>query len=439
MIDNNMEVLYNCYTELLNFRRYIVLVIKNLTNGIKIIFDPIESANSACVGFFIKAGSIDEEDSNRGISHIIEHMVFKGTKDRTAIELSEEFDSLGISINAFTSEECTCFYAKSLPENLLKAIELYSDMLMHPLFDKKELSRELKVILEEYNMYRNNPSSHASSLFTSEIMKGTSFEVDIIGTKKSIKSTTREKIVDYYKNHYCNENCVICITGKYNEQAVYDYLEQNFTLFDRVNDRQTVLDYGKGSYQSYVKDDTEQSYIFCGTHIFGGQDDRVDAIGILSTLMGGSMSSRLFKSIREEQGLAYSVGSRVEFYGETGLFMISAGVSNDKVEDTIKSIQTEIEKLKDFSFTETEFLKAKNLYKSESIFDFEEMHHRMVEIGTGVLLDNNEDTIEDMIRKIDAVTYKDVKAVQDLITNISDYTWLIYSDREYFVDRILED
>ena len=413
--------------------------IKTLSNGVKVVFDEIESANSACVGFFIKAGSVDEDDSNRGISHIIEHMMFKGTANRSAVELSEEFDSLGISINAFTSEECTCYYAKSLPENLLKAIEIYTDMLMHPLFDKKELGRELKVILEEYKMYKNNPSSHASSMFSSEIMKGTSYEVDIIGTKKSIKNTTREMVVEYYKNHYCNENCVICVTGKFDEQAVFDYLEQNFELFDRVKERQIVLNYDRVPYRSYVKDDTEQSYIFCGTHIFGGSDNRVDAIGILSTLMGGSMSSRLFKTIREEQGLAYSVGSHVDFFTDTGLFTITAGVANDMVEDTIKSIYIEIAKLQDFSFTEAEFLKAKNLYKSESIFDFEEMHHRMVEVGTAALLDNQYDTIEDMIRKIDAVTYEDVKEVQSLITTISNYTWFIYSDREYFVDRILEN
>ena len=413
--------------------------IKTLSNGVKVVFDEIESANSACVGFFVKAGSVDEDDSNRGISHIIEHMMFKGTANRSAVELSEEFDSLGISINAFTSEECTCYYAKSLPENLLKAIELYTDMLMHPLFDKKELGRELKVILEEYKMYKNNPSSHASSMFSSEIMKGTSYEVDIIGTKKSIKNTTREMVVEYYKNHYCNENCVICVTGKFDEQAVFDYLEQNFALFDRIKDREVCLVQGHSSYTSYEKDDTEQSYVFCGTPIFGGADDRVDAMGILSTLMGGSMSSRLFKSIREEQGLAYSVGSRVEFFTDTGLFIVSAGVSNKKVEQTIKAIQGEIEKLKDFSFTETEFLKAKNLYKSESIFDFEEMHHRMVEIGTAVLLDGKEETIEDMIKKIDAVTYEDVKAVQGLITDMSKYTWFVYSDREYFIDRILAD
>ena len=157
--------------DFLIFRRYNILNIKTLSNGVKVVFDEIASANSACVGFFVKAGSVDEDDSNRGISHIIEHMMFKGTGNRSGVELSEEFDSLGISINAFTSEECTCYYAKSLPENLLKAIELYTDMLMYPLFDKKELGRELKVILEEYKMYKNNPSSHASSMFSSEIME----------------------------------------------------------------------------------------------------------------------------------------------------------------------------------------------------------------------------------------------------------------------------
>ena len=422
-----------------NFWRYHILNIKTLTNGVRVIFDDIESAKSVCVGFFIKAGSIDEDDSNRGISHIIEHMMFKGTGHRTVLELSEEFDSLGISINAFTSEECTCYYAKSLPENLLKAIDLYSDMLMYPLFDKEELSRELKVILEEYKMYKNNPHSHASSLFTSEVMKGSSFEVDIIGTDKSIKATTRDMVVEYYKKHYCNENCVICVTGKFNQNEVLEFLESHFDLFKGENVRNTCIDFGKPSFKSFVKKDTEQSYIYCGTHIFGGQDSRVDAIGVLSTLIGGSMSSRLFKSIREGQGLAYFVGSHVDFFADTGLFVISAGVSNDKVEDTIKSIRLAIEKLKDFSFDEVEFAKAKNLYKSESIYDFEEMHHRMVEIGTAVLLDNNEDSLDDMIRKIDAVTYEDVLAVKDLVTDISNYTWLVYSDRKYQIEKIFCD
>ena len=412
--------------------------IKALSNGVRVIFDEIESANSACAGFFVKAGSIDEDDSNRGISHVIEHMLFKGTTSKTAIELSEEFDSLGISINAFTSEECTCYYAKSLPENLMKAIELYTDMLMHPLFDKKELNSELQVILEEYKMYKNNPSSHAASLFDSAIMKGTSFEVDVIGTEKSIKNTTRELILDYYQKHYCNENCVICITGKFDEDTIFNYLENNFTLFGSVKPRKLSLNMDESSYTSYVKSDTEQSYVFCGTHIFGSQDNRIEAIGILSTLMGGSMSSRLFKTIREEQGLAYSIGSHIESFSDTGLFVITAGVSNKKVNDTIKSIKNELVKLKEFSFTEAEFLKAKNLYKSESIFDFEEMHHRMVEIATALLLDESEDSIEDMIKKIDLVTYEDVLAVQDFITDISNYTWLIYSNKKHNIEKFLK-
>ena len=413
--------------------------INTLSNGVRVVFDKVEGANSACAGFFIKAGSVDENDSNRGISHIIEHMMFKGTPTRNAIEISEAFDSLGISINAFTSEECTCYYAKSLPENLLKAIELYTDMIMNSSFDEVELSRELNVILEEYKMYRNNPSSHAASLFDSEIMKGTSFAVDIIGTKESIENTTREKILEYYKNRYRNENCVIVITGKFNEEEILNYLKNNFRLSDGVAPRNVCLSYGESSYKSYVKDDTQQSYVFCGVHTFGSKDSRLPALDILSTLMGGSMSSRLFKTIREEQGLAYSIGSHVEGHADTGKFVITAGVSNDKVEDTIRSIKNEVDKLKTFSFTEAEFLKAKNLYKSNTIFSFEKMHQRMVEIGVEVLLDEGNKNIDDMIREIDAVTYEDVLAIQDIISDISNYTWLIYSDREYFVDRILQD
>ena len=197
--------------------------ISKLKNGVTLITDEVPASNTACIGFFVKAGSVDEDATNYGISHIIEHMMFKGTKTRSAQQISEEFDSLGISINAFTGEEYTCYYAKTLPENLVKAAEIYSDMLMHSTYDEVELSKELMVILEEYKMYRNNPEYHASNLFSNNFFKGTNLEVDIIGTEDSIKNTTREKILDYISKHYYNENTVICVTGKFDAVEISNW------------------------------------------------------------------------------------------------------------------------------------------------------------------------------------------------------------------------
>ena len=405
--------------------------ISKLKNGVTLITDEVPASNTACIGFFVKAGSVDEDATNYGISHIIEHMMFKGTKTRSAQQISEEFDALGISINAFTGEEYTCYYAKTLPENLVKAAEIYSDMLMNSTYDEVELSKELMVILEEYKMYRNNPEYHAANLFSNNFFKGTNLEVDIIGTEDSIKNTTRDKILDYISKHYYNENTVICVTGKFDVDEIVAYLEDNFNLRPCGDERSIAFNFAEPERVAYCKENTEQSYIVMGTHIFGKEDPRRYALMILSKMLGGSMSSRLFKTIREEQGLAYSVGSYTDFMADTGTFLITAGVSNDKVEQAVKSIANEIKKLRDDGFSEEEFAKAKNIMKSGVVFYYEGIHNRMVEVGSSMLLTGTKVETDNLVAKIDAVTYEDVVAVADIINKIDTYSCLVYSNQEF--------
>ena len=411
--------------------------INKLKNGITMITDEVPSANTACIGFFVKAGSVDEDATNYGISHIIEHMMFKGTPTRSAQQISEEFDALGISINAFTGEEYTCYYAKTLPENLIKAAEIYSDMLMNSEYDETELSKELMVIIEEYKMYRNNPEYHAANLFSNNFFKGTNFEVDIIGTEDSIKNTTREKIVKYISEHYCNENIVVCVSGKFDKEEITSYIENHFNMGNATITRELELNFAEPARVSHIKEDTEQSYVIMATHIFGKNDPRRHALMILSKMMGGSMSSRLFKTIREEQGLAYSVGSYTDFMAETGTFMITAGVSNDKVEQTVQSICNEIRKLREHGFSEEEFLKAKNIMKSGVVFYYEGIHNRMVEVGASKLLNDMDVEISNLTSVIDAVTYDDVVNVAEYINNCDNYSCLVYSNKEHDVDMLM--
>ena len=407
--------------------------ISKLKNGVTLITDEVPASNTACIGFFVKAGSVDEDATNYGISHIIEHMMFKGTKTRSAQQISEEFDALGISINAFTGEEYTCYYAKTLPENLVKAAEIYSDMLMNSTYDEVELSKELMVILEEYKMYRNNPEYHAANLFSNNFFKGTNLEVDIIGTEDSIKNTTREKIMSYISKHYYNENTVICVTGKFEIDEITEYLESNFNLCPSGDERSISFNFADPIKVAHCKNDTEQSYIIMGTHIFGKDDPRRYALMILSKMLGGSMSSRLFKTIREEQGLAYSVGSYTDFMADTGTFMITAGVSNDKVEQAVKSIANEIKKLKTEGFSKEEFAKAKNIMKSSVVFYYEGIHNRMVEVGSSMLLTGTRVETDKLVSRIDAVTYEEVVAVAECINNIDNYSCLVYSNQDFNV------
>lgn len=412
------------------------MIVEKLNTGITFIADKVPSAKSACIGFFVKAGSVDEDSSNYGISHIIEHMMFKGTPTRNYHQISEEFDVLGAEVNAFTSEEYTCYHAKVLPENLVRVADIYIDALMNSCIDKDELSRELKVILEEYKMYEDMPRYKTFSLFNNVYNKGTSFEVDVIGTEETIANTTREKILDYMSKHYCAENVVVCVSGKFDEDEIKSHIENSLILPHTNKVRNLNLNFNSAGYLSAVKD-IEQSHVMMGCHIFGEDDARKYAMMILSGLMGGTMSSRLFKNIREEKGLAYSVHSMTDFAADTGTFYISAAVSHENVELTIESIKEELIKLKEFSFDESEFVKAKNIVKSNVIFKYEDASDRMVKLGSRQLLNNNCINVDEIGNFIDTVTYRDVLNMVDFITDISNYSCVVLSNREIDIKSIL--
>lgn len=413
------------------------MIIKKLDNGITVIGDYMPHAKSAAIGFFVKAGSVDEDSSNYGISHIIEHMMFKGTKTRSTYDISEAFDVLGADFNAFTSEEYTCYYGKFLPENVIAGAELFIDMITNSVFDADELEKEKQVILEELKMYEDNPDYKAIMELNKAIHYGTSFGMDIIGTEDSIINTTREKILDYYNKHYCIENMVVSVSGNFDFDAIYDYLNKNFAMNHSTVNRVLELRHCLPQYLSVVRD-IEQSHIAIGCVGLGESHKDIRALDLLSDILGGTMSSRLFKSIREEQGLAYSVWAGVDTAIDTGSFSIGAGVAHENVEQTIKSIQAEIIKLKDEGITYEEFERAKNCMKSKYVFKMEGVSNRLRELGSFELLMSKHEELDEEIKKIDAITYEDVVKAIDYISDLSRYSYVVVSNKWYDIEKIIK-
>ena len=282
-----------------------MIKLRSLNSGIRIIMEEIPYVQSVAVGIWVKAGAVDENDFNSGISHFIEHMVFKGTTHRNSRQIAEDIDKIGGQINAFTGKEATCYYVKSLYNNFEKSTDVLIDMLSDSLFDIEEIEKERKVICEEIKMTLDDPDELAHDTITELVFKNSDLGRSIIGTPKSLNNISRDVMKDYYYNEYSRDNIVISIAGKFDEEQVCSYLEDKLMqLKDNKNRKESIIGEYKPSYK-VIEKDIEQSHICLGTKGLKLGDDRYYAFSILNNIMGGSMSSRLFQNIREERLSAY--------------------------------------------------------------------------------------------------------------------------------------
>ena len=290
-----------------------------LNNGLRIIGERMEAVHTVAVGVFVRTGAVNEAPAENGYSHFVEHMVFKGTKDKDAAALADEMDRLGGATNAFTTKESTCFYTKVLKEDLGRGIRLLQDLILHPEFPGEDLEREKGVVIEEIAMCEDNPEDLVHELLSDAQYKGHPLGLPILGTEEIIRGITREKLFRFLQTHYTPGNTVISIAGAYDWQEAVDMLEKAFGAWPaggapvRNMPPAPVLQ----NHLIRVKD-VEQVQLCVGYPAFAGNAPESYAQLILSTLFGGSMSSRLFQSIRERNGLAYSVYSYVNVYSGAG-------------------------------------------------------------------------------------------------------------------------
>ena len=390
-----------------------------LENGLTIIGEEIPYVKSISLGVWINAGSRIEDEEISGVSHFIEHMLFKGTRNRTSKQIASEIDNLGGQINAFTSKECTCYYVKLLDSHIDIGIDVLSDMILNSKFNEDDLDKERSVIIEELKMYEDSPEDLAYDLLTENIYKNDPLGMNIIGTEESLNRLNREKLLDYFNKYYVPNNSVIAISGNFNFDEIINKIEEKFKVWKK---RDVNVDIKKAEFKSCFltkNKDIEQVNLAMSLEAVPLENDKeVYALAVINTVFGGSISSRLFQKIREEKGLVYSIYSSQSLYRKCGELGIFASMSNEHLKEVYESIIEEIKIMKKYYLTDQEIKESKEQLKGSYILDLESTSSRMMSIGRSLLLNNKVESTDDILKSIDNVDRETVKIVIDKIFNL---------------------
>ncbi|NLY84757.1 MAG: insulinase family protein [Tissierellia bacterium] len=397
-------------------------LIDKLDNGIRVVMEKIPYINSVSVGIIIDCGSKNENKNNNGISHFIEHMLFKGTRKRDAKKIAETIDSIGGVLNAFTGKETTIYYAKVLNNHIKIAIDILSDMITNSIFKEEDIEKEKSVILEELYMYLDSPEDLAVELLNKMMFERTSLEHSIIGTEESIKGINRAKILNYFTENYQPENMVISIAGNIDERECIKLLKDYFGPFNSKSLEINKKNESKNIYKftnklDYINKDTEQINLCIGMEGLPITSPKMEALMILNNIFGGSMSSRLFQKIREDLGLAYSIETFPSSYKDTGILTLFLGLHPSQILKSIKAIDDEIKNIKENLISREELEKSKEQLKGNYVLGMENTFNRMYEIGKSLLIFNRVFTQEEILNKIDSVDMEDIKEVINIIFN----------------------
>ncbi|NCB63829.1 MAG: insulinase family protein [Clostridia bacterium] len=392
--------------------------IHTLPNGVRIVTEHVPALRSASLGIWVGTGSRSEKPSEGGAAHFIEHMVFKGTARRTAAELAQEMDAIGGQVNAYTTKECTCFYARCLDDHLPRALDLLCDMVFESRFDEADVQTERGVILEEIGMYEDNPEDVCSERLMSAVYKGTALARPILGKKTTLEKMTGAWLKDYHKAHYLPSDIVVSLAGSFPSFAVEELKARFIGLAGGRRTKEKPV-----SYQSAVtvkKKATEQNHLTLAFPGLAYGDERRFALQLLSSMLGGGMSSRLFQEVREKRGLCYSVYSYGAGHAETGVFGIYTALGKETEAEALKTICGVVRDFAERGPERDELERARELSKANVLMGLESTQARMSSLGRGILLQDKTLTTDEVIQAYDAVTAEDVKAMAKAIFDFKD-------------------
>jgi predicted Zn-dependent peptidase len=400
--------------------------ITKLSNGIQLALERLPYVRSASVGVWIRAGAVDEAE-HAGISHFIEHMMFKGTERRSARRIAEDIDRIGGSINAFTGKEATCYYVKTQSEHIGRSIDVLADMFSGSVFDPAEMDKEKGVVIEEMNMIEDSPEDLGHDLIGETVFADSELGRSIIGTKESVSAVTRADILAYMAERYAAENIVISVAGNFDVAAVTALLEDGFGAAPGGG---AVRGVRMGEHKPVTvrrKKDIEQTHIFLGRQGASMAAEDYYAFTLYNGILGGGMSSRLFQNVREDKGLAYSVYSMNNAYADSGLFTVYAGVGLDKEADATAAIFEEIAGMAGRDIPADELSKAKEQSKGAYIFGQENISTRMFQAGRNLLLLGRTFTQDEVMGGIDRVTMDDIERIAARFAEPGSYSRVIIS------------
>jgi predicted Zn-dependent peptidase len=385
-------------------------------NGVRIVLENIPTVRSVAIGVWIGTGSRDENPKNNGISHFLEHMFFKGTKTRTAREIAESFDSIGGQVNAFTSKEYTCYYAKVLDTHAQYALDVLADMFFNSTFVEEELKKEKNVVLEEIKMYEDTPDDIVHDLLSKAIYEDHPLGYPILGTEETLSTFNGDKLKEYIKEKYIPENVVISIAGNISETFIQE-VEKYFGSYE--GNRGELVENKPVFHTNQIsrKKETEQAHLCIGFDGLKVGHEDIYSLIILNNILGGSMSSRLFQEVREQRGLAYSVFSYHTAYQDSGLVTIYGGTGAKQLDTLFETIQETLEKLKQDGITERELHNTKEQLKGSLMLSLESTNSRMSRNGKNELLLKRHRSLDEIIEQIDQVTDQSVNTMANNIFN----------------------
>ncbi len=382
-----------------------------LDNGLRVVYEKIPASRSVSFGIWVKTGSRNENAENNGISHFIEHMLFKGTDRYSAREIAEIFDGIGGNVNAFTAKEYTCYYAKVLDQHLPLAVEVLSDMFFHSKFDKDELAKEKNVIIEEISMYEDTPDDLVHDLVTKAAYGSHSLGYPILGNEHNLSSFSEADLRNYMNDYYTVENTVISLAGNIEEESIVGLLTKHFSSFSaRSAERKSSLPVFEGK-AIYHKKQTEQHHLCLSLPGFAAGEDGLFAMILLNNALGGGMSSRLFQEIREKRGLAYSIYSYHSSFLDSGLFTIYAGTAPRQTEEVMKVISEVLNDIRVNGLTEKELHQGKEQLKGSLILSLESTSSRMNRLGKNELILGSHFSLDEMLDKIQQVSMEEIRAL----------------------------
>lgn len=386
--------------------------VHTLRSGVRIITEKVPGLRSVSIGYWVGTGSRMEKPGEEGITHFIEHLMFKGTDKRSARDIAESLDSVGGQLNAFTAKEMTCYYARVMDEHLPLAIEVLSDMLFHSKFDSAAMDKERGVIKEEISMYEDTPDELIHDLFLAAAWPDNPLGKPILGTAKSLDQIDRSMVKSYIERQYVPEKIVIAAAGSLEHDEVVRLVEPYFEGLAPKKQPPTAPapDSLSGKTQ-HLKKETGQIQVCLGTRGVALEDDRNYPLYLLNNILGGGLSSRLVQSIREERGLAYTTYSFNSAFNGAGIFAFYAGTSPKASDTVIELFREEMEKLKKDGVTEKEFNRAKEQVRGSLYMSLENVNNRMNRLGRNLLLLDRVIMPDETMEKVDAVRIEDLKSL----------------------------
>ena len=407
-----------------------------LPSGLRVVGERIDHVRSCTVGVWVKVGSMNEAPQENGLSHFIEHMVFKGTQNRSARDIAEEMDMVGGQLNAFTSKECTCYYAKVTDDELRLAVDILADLSLRPTFDEKELNKERGVVLEEIAMVEDTPDDLVHELLA-DVQYSGSLRYPILGPGSQIRQYTRQDLVCYWSRHYVPENMVLAIAGHYDWEAFLAMVNQYFDHFPNQKAEGAPFEVQRFiSGRGFREKDTEQLHICVGFPGVESDNDAQYPLSVFSNALGGGMSSRLFQRIREELGMAYTVYSYASSYQGVGSFNLYAGTTPENGRVVIEEMQEQIELFLKQGMTEKEFRSAKAQLRGGFLLGLESSSGRMQSLGRSLLLFNRLRSPEETLAKIEAVTMENAMELARQILSATPSAAVVGRDAKRYLEWI---